>query len=83
MHKFYFDKNNLPYAISEMFVVTSDIHNYNTRSRYNPHIPSNLSPRSFSFIGPVLWSKLSVNIRECRFIKSFVKMCKSYFLSCE
>ena len=27
MHRFYFDKNNIPYAINEMFVVTCDIHN--------------------------------------------------------
>ena len=85
MHKFYFDKNNLPNAISEMFVVNCDIHNYyNTRSKHNPHIRSNYySPKSFSFIGPVLWSKLSISIRECRYVKSFVKMCKSYFLSWE
>jgi len=83
MHCYIYDKSRLPVVIVNMFSTNCNVHDHNTRARYDVYIDSHLSTKSISFVGPVLWSKLSKGVRDCCSRIIFLNMCKDLLISKE
>ena len=65
-----------PTHMKEMFVKTSDIHTYSTRSAssggfHPPHRKLNIGKASFSYRGARAWNQLPVEIRGLSLLKTF------------
>ena len=72
MHRCIYNPNSLPNAIVNLFNSNINIHNHNTRSKYDLHISSSYSAKSISYYGPSMWSKLPLHLREIPNLKSFL-----------
>ena len=78
MHRFVYNRQDLPDAISNLFTANNDVHNYNTRSKYHFNL-SNVTvfkSNMISFSGPCLWSKLPLQIRSIPSVHIFNSQCK-------
>ena len=73
----------LPSVISNMFVLNSAIHHYNTRSRLNIHLFHNCSSSVDSrvFHGSALWNDTPDSIKSCNTLAAFSKKLKLHLLN--
>jgi len=78
MHRCVYDKKSVPEVIANLFNSNSNIHDHNTRSKYDPHLTANLSSKSLSFYGPSMWGKLPLKLRGIPNLNSFLSQYKSY-----
>ena len=72
MYCFYTDR--LPQPLSTLFTRNIDIHNRNTRNKFDPRITTsklNITSRTFLHQGPKLWSELHDNTKHAISINSF------------
>ncbi len=61
----------------------SNVHNYNTRNSNNPRPPRHKSAyvnKSFLNKGPLLWSSLSIKIKDSKNCKVFMRNIKTHFI---
>ena len=73
-----------PTYMKEMFVKTSDLHTYSTRSAtsggfHPPHRKLNIGKASFSYRGAHVWNQLPVEIREAQSLENFKNSLKTSF----
>ena len=73
-----------PTHMKEMFVKTSDLHTYSTRSATSggfhlPHRKLNIGKASFSYRGAHVWNQLPVEIREAQSLENFKNSLKTSF----
>ena len=81
---FLFTKNLLPNYFKSMFILTSRVHSYNTRSSklfYTFPCRTNLRQFSIRFQGPKFFDSLSNNIKDSESISLFSKKLKEFLLS--
>ena len=81
---FLFTKNLLPNYFKSLFMLTSQVHSYNTRtSKLFYMFPCRTNLRQFliRFQGPKLFNFLSNNIKDCESILLFSKKLKEFLLS--
>ena len=77
-------KNKLPHLISSYFYLNQDVHDYNTRSSTNYHLPlvkSNVSKDSLFYKGPIIWNRIENEIRNSPSVNSFKRKYKSALLT--
>ena len=65
-----------PTHMKEMFVRTSDLHTYSTRSAtaggfHPPHSKGNIGKASFCYRGANVWKQPPVEIREAQSLENF------------
>ena len=65
-----------PTHMKEMFVKTSDLHTYSTRSAtsggfHPPHRKLNIGNASFSYRGAHVWNQLPIEIRGAQSLENF------------
>jgi hypothetical protein len=70
--------SKLPIVLFKLFKLNVSVHNHNTRMKTDLNLRSNISTKSISFIGPSLWYKLPVNIKNCCHLKEFINKCKTF-----
>ena len=83
VHKFYFHKQLLPEHFKNYFVTNSQIHNHQTRSKYNLHVctaNSSNSQRSCLHRGSKFWNLLPNNLKCYTSTMQFKKNIKNYLL---
>ena len=73
-----------PTHMKEMFVKTSDLHTYSTRSAtsggfHPPHRKLNIGKASFSYRGAHVWNQLPVEIRGAQSLENFQNSLKTSF----
>ena len=73
-----------PTHMKEMFVKTSDLHTYSTRSAtsggfHPPHRKLNIGKASFSYSGAHEWNQLPVEIRGAQSLENFKNSLKTSF----
>ena len=66
MHKYNFDKNNLPTLFHNYFKLNSNVHDHNTRQKEMMHsekFENSYGKRSIKYRGGMLWNKLPYTLR--------------------
>jgi hypothetical protein len=67
--------NMLPNCLTELFITSNEIHNYNTRqSEFNFALPkpkTNFMKKSFAYRGAETWNNLSADIKAKTSISTF------------
>ncbi len=66
--------SKLPPPLLELFTPNTQIHQHNTRNRFNPHITAretNFMAKTFLHQGPKVWSELPPHTKNARTLKSF------------
>ena len=79
-----YSTSKLPISLSSLFTQNIEVHNYNTRNRHGPHITAmktNIFLKSFLHQSPLLWSKLSADIKNSTSLSSFIYKLKSLYIS--
>jgi hypothetical protein len=74
----------VPTPITQLFVLNSEIHEYNTRQSNLFHVPDYLNNKSVSSVkyqGPVIWKSIPNHIRERPSIEAFKFHVKRHILS--
>ena len=74
--------NQLPVSLLECFRLNKSIHEHNTRSANNfhlPHVRTSLHKKSLFFIGPQIWNQLPERIRISQSLDVFKRRYKGYF----
>lgn len=64
----------LPEYLRRIFIINSEIHNYNTRAKNNIHIPrinSKSGHRSFAFSAAMLYNSLPDSVKNSETSKKF------------
>ena len=73
MYKVY--HNDVPEYLTEIFCLTSEVHNYNLRgSRFDMQLPkdkTNSLKRHFAYRGVAAWNALPNHIRDLKTLNSF------------
>ena len=76
--------NQAPISICNLFPINANIHNYNTRRRYDPVIRSrNYAPLDHSFVclGPSLWSSQPNDIKNSTTVKTLSRRIRKLTVS--
>ena len=76
-------KQLLPQSLLELFSFNNQVHNYNTRSASNFHIPlsrTSFYQRSIIYNGPILWNSLPCAIRNTKSLNTFKRSYKKNLL---
>ena len=77
-----FSKGELPTPLMDLFSTNTEIHKYNTRQRYDPHVVrrrTNFVSNSFIHESPKLWLTIPDSIKKARTMASFKKNVKQFF----
>jgi len=82
MHRFIYCRHSLPVVISRLFCCNNEVHDFNTRFKYQFNLSHVTNSNSISFLGPSMWLKLPNVAKECQSPSGFVRLCK-YSLSLE
>ena len=72
---FFCSKHQIPRHISSYFHLNYNVHNYDTRSASNyhiPHIRTKVSKESIFYKGPVIFNNLASNMRDSPSLKGIV-----------
>ena len=80
---FSYESKKLPYKFQEMFILHSQIHNYNTRSKHLPHIPlvtTNYRQFFIRYQGPTLFNSFSNEIKQNASYHIFTKKLKAQII---
>ena len=83
MYKVY--NNLVPKTTTDMFQLTAEVHNYNTRptaaKNYNVHNANLMKTRkAVTYAGSVAWNKLPDAIKEAQSLNVFKARLKAYLL---
>ncbi len=73
-----------PFPLRAMFSTNAEIHSYQTRQRYAPHITARTSSkisRTFLHEGPKYWHELPNSIKTAKSIQSFNKRLKKHLIN--
>ena len=70
----------LPNSFDTMFLLTSQIHNHNTRNAnsYIPQCRTNIRQFSFRYVGPKFFNSLSFEIQNSSSVADFKHKLKHY-----
>ena len=77
-----FSKGELPTPLMDLFSTNTEIHKYNTRQRYDPHVVrrrTNFVSNSCMHESPKLWLTILDSIKKARTMASFKKNVKQFF----
>ena len=69
--------STLPEALRNLFIRNVDVHSHNTRQKYDFNVQHNVSKNSIFHIGPSLWYKLPLIIRNCPTYTNYKKNVKT------
>ena len=64
IHKCLYNTTSTPVIIQNWFQRGFELHNHNTRHKANFILDSTLNPKSLTFLGPTLWSKLPLTLQS-------------------
>ena len=81
---FSYENKKFPYKFQEMFILNSQIHNYNTRSEHLLHIPpvrTNYRQFSIRYQGPTLFNSLSNEMKQNASYHIFTRKLKGQLIS--
>ena len=78
---FLFTENLLPNYFKSIFMLTSQVHSYNTRTFYMFPCRTNLRQFSIRFQRPKFFNSLSNDIKDCESISFFSKKLKEFLFS--
>ena len=81
IYMFLCSKNQIPSHISSYFYLNSNIHNYNTRSAADYHVPlirTKVSKESLFYKGPIIFNNLAIDIRKSSSLCTFKRKCKLF-----
>ena len=73
----------LPTPLLAIFSTNADVHNYNTRQRFDPHVVDRKSDKLSKTLihqGPKLWLEIPPNIRTAKSLHSFSYQFKKYVI---
>jgi len=73
IHKCLHATTSTPTIVQNWFQRGNDLHDHNTRHSANFILDSRINPKSISFLGPALWSKLPAFLRNDPSHSSFTK----------
>ena len=79
-----YSTKTLPAHLQTVFIAHSAFHQYNTRNRNNPQVPltrSKAATNSLIHTGPLVWQKISPDIKHSRTNKIFKCKYKSYLIA--
>ena len=80
---FSFYKNLLPQSFDNLFSQNIQVHNYNTRNKFDFRVHYGRTSYSHSVIrykGPTLWNNLPLEVRDCKSLNTFKYKLKTYLL---
>ena len=76
-------QNDLPTRIFELFIRNTEVHNHNNRQNENPHVQTrhtSIAAKSIVHYGPMILSKLPIELRNITLKSTFAKKYKIYML---
>ena len=79
-----FTNSKLPEPLMHMFTVNADVHNYNTRQKYYPHVNSrktNMTSKTFIHLGPKPWQRLPYEIKNSKSSSSFNSKIRKFYVN--
>ena len=80
IHKCLYNSSQLLTVILKLFERGNAVRDHNTRHSSRFHIQSSCDPKSISFYGPSMWSKLPLDFQSDSSIKSFLKRYHDHLL---
>lgn len=82
MHSCVYNPIILPNVIPKLFVLNTEVHQYNTRGYNVFNLQSGTSKKSIAYIGPSMWMKLPKHISGISNISQFNRCLKIHLLNC-
>ena len=76
-------QNYLPLPVIELFTRNTEVHDHITRQNVNPHVQirhTSIAAKSIVHYGPMIWSKLPMEIKGIEMKNTFVKKYKKHIL---
>ena len=81
IHKCLWNRSSIPSILSDYFLQGTSLHTYDTRHKKNFLIQPKFSPKSILFYGPLMWSKLPINLQNNPSLNSFLNDYKLHLLN--
>jgi len=81
VHNFVYHKDKLPEIFNNCFMFNNEIHNYNTHSASNIHLPrvdTSYGQRSICYVGVSLWNGLPDDLKTITSFSTFKTYLKFY-----
>jgi hypothetical protein len=80
MHSLIYNRESLPFSLTNYFVSNNDVHSHSTRSSFQFNLQRSSCSSSIAFIGPSMWIKLPLSLKTCSSQFLFLKKYKSNLL---
>ena len=79
-----YENVSLPKSFEDYFTQNCRIHNYDTRSSNDFHLPlhrTSTTKDTLFFYGPLLWNNLPDSVKKCKSLQHFKRLYKSHLIS--